>query len=200
VVEILEQGAVSFLGLVAPARAAAPERVDAFYVVLAPDGRVPLRRLRIRRPRLPGEGGQRFLAHVDRIAADAARLTEDVRRRRGPSARVLAIGRYALARHGDHVHLAYALFRACRRGRLAVAAGVAEAASFVLGATPALDALGADVALVAGGADDRVGEALAAALRRRGPRPRVASFARAAELRHGARRRPADGGARNHAK
>jgi hypothetical protein len=206
VVEILEQGAVSFLGVVAPKHAASPERVDGVYVVLAPDGRVPLRRLEVRRRRLPGAGrGAGLLAQVDRIATAAARLTEDVRRRGGPSARVLAVGRYALARHGDHLHLAYALARACRRGRLAVAAGVAQAASWILGATPALDALGAELALAAGGPDDRVGDALIAALLRRGPRPRVASFARAAELRRTAApaersspRRPPDGGAHRH--
>jgi hypothetical protein len=128
---------------------------------------------------------------------------------------VLAVGHYALARHSDHVHLAYALSRACARGPLAASLGIAPGASFVLlvfrrslppprrpagahGATPlvpatpeALDVIGAEVALVAGGrpddarlgiplGHDRVGDALVGALLRKGPRPRIATFARTA--------------------
>jgi hypothetical protein len=156
---------------------------------------------------------------VDRIALAPARLTEDVRAAeaggRGAPPRVLAVGRYALARHADHVHLAYALARACARGPLASALGIASGASYVLlvfrrslppprrpagdgratpllPATPeALDVIGAEVALVAGGrpgdarlgiplGHDRVGDALVGALLRKGPRPRIASFVRAA--------------------
>ncbi len=218
-VEILEQGAVSFLAV---ARRDAPDAsgaadLDRLFVVLAPEGTRPLRRLAVQRRRLPdARRRQRFFAHVDRISAAPARLTEDVRSadaRRAPP-RVLAVGRYALARHSDHVHLAYALARACGRGPLASAVGIASGASFVLlvfrrslppprrpghgaaeaplvPATPeALDVIGAEVALVAGGrpADarlgipagpDRVGDALVGALLRKGPRPRIASFARA---------------------
>jgi hypothetical protein len=229
VVEILEQGAVSFLAV---PRAGRDPRGAAdlarFFVVLAPEGRRPLRRLAVRRRKLPDERrGQRFFAHVDRIAPVPARLTEDVRAHGATAgalaARVLAVGRYALVRHGTHVHLAYALARACGRGRLAAALGIAAGASFVLcvfrrslpptrrprapeplaAATPdRLDVLGAEVALVAGarpgdarlgvggaGRADRVGEALVGALLRRGPRPRVASFSRAAPSAHGATRR-----------
>ncbi|HET8538950.1 MAG TPA: hypothetical protein VFL83_03660 [Anaeromyxobacter sp.] len=224
-VEILEQGAVSFLAV---ARRGAPDAggagdLERFFVVLAPEGRRPLRRLAVRRRRLPdARRRQRFFAHVDRIAAAPARLMEDVRSAqaagRGARPRVLAVGRYALARHSDHVHLAYALARACGRGPLASALGVASGASFVLlafrrslppprrpaegdGAAPlvpatpeTLDVIGAEVALVAGGRPgdarlgipirrDRVGDALVGALLRRGPRPRIASFARASASR-----------------
>jgi hypothetical protein len=207
VVEILEQGAVSFLALTRPGtpEPRGPGDLDRFFLVLAPAGRRPLRRLAVRRRRLPAEG-QRFYAHVDRLATRAARLTDDVRTSGRGRPRVLAVGHYALARHGDHVHLAYGLARACGRGRLAAALGVCAGASFVLcaflrslpptrrqpsalplaPATPErLDVIGAEVALVAcarardaalgiaGGAPDRVGEALVGALLRRGPRPRV---------------------------
>jgi hypothetical protein len=212
VVEILEQGAVSFLAVPRGAGAArGPADLERLFVVLAPAGR-PLRRISVGRHRLPDpRRGQRFYAHVDRIAPAAGRLTEDVRARHGGLAgSLLGVGRYALARHRGHVHLAYALARACARGELAAALGVAVAASFVLcvfrrslpptrrprarsslaPATPErLDVLGAEVALVArprrgappggAGAGDRVGDALAGALLRRAPRPRVASFARA---------------------
>jgi hypothetical protein len=217
VVEILERGAVSFLAVPRPGAEAAAE-VERLFLVLAPDGKRPLRRLSVRRRRLPDPSRpQRFLAHVDRIATVAARLTEDVRGAEGePGSRVLAVGRYALARHRDHVHLAYALARACARGARANAVGVAAGASFVLcvfrrslpptrrpaagaalaPATPErLDVLGAELALVAGerraaapAGPDRVGDALVGALLRRGPRPRVASFAGASSVPRGAQR------------
>jgi hypothetical protein len=216
VVEILEQGAVSFLAV--PRSGGSPRGpadLEGLYVVLAPAGRRPLRRIVVGRRRLPdARRGQRFYAYVDRIASPAGRLTEDVRARHGGLAgNLLGVGRYTLARHRGHVHLAYALARACARGALAEALGVSVAASFVLSvfrrslpptrrphtrgrlapATPErLDVLGAEVALASGGrprddrpgsagAGDGVGDALAGALLRRGPRPRVASFARAAQ-------------------
>lgn len=213
-VEILERGAVSFVAVARGGDAAGAGEVERLFVVLAPEGKRPLRRLSVRRRRLPdATRGQRFFAHVDRIAPEASRLTDDVRgRAAGGGARVLAVGHYALARHRDHVHLAYALARACRSGERAAAVGVTAGASFVLGvfrrslpptrrpeadvplapATPErLDVIGAEVALVAGGREDgarlglpavrdRVGDALVGALLRRGPRPRVASFVKAA--------------------
>jgi len=217
VVEILEQGAVSFLAV--PRRGAAargPADVERLFVVLAPEGRRPLRRISVRRHHLPdARRGQRFFADVDRLAPVAARLTDDVRApgRAGLAARILGVGRYTLARHQGHVHLAYALARACARGDLAAALGVAAGASWVLcvfrrslpptrrpgaevplaPATPErLDVLGAEVALVTGAGPqdgrlgiaarpDGVGDALVGALLRRGPRPRIASLARAAE-------------------
>jgi hypothetical protein len=219
VVEILEQGAVTFLAVPRGTdRPRAPDDLERLFVVLAPAGRRPLRRLSVPRRRLPDpRRGQRFYAHVDRLSFAAAGLTEDLRARHGGLAgNLLGVGRYTLARHRGHVHLAYALARACARGELAAALGVAVAASFVLcvfrrslpptrrprarsalaAATPdRLDVVGAEVALVSGaragarlaaaGAGDRVGDALAGALLRRGPRPRVASFARAAEGRGG---------------
>jgi hypothetical protein len=215
VVEILEQGTVSFLAVPRGAGSPrGPRDLERLFVVLAPAGRRPLRRLSVRRPRLPDAArGQRLFAHVDRIAPAPARLTEDVRARHGGLAGVVGVGRYTLARHGAHVHLAYALARACARGELAAAVGVDLAASWVLcvfrrslpptrrpraatrlaPATPErLDVLGAEVALLAGarrgdgrlaaGAADGVGDALAGALLRRAPRPRVSWFRRAAEL------------------
>lgn len=180
-VEILERGAVSFLAVPRAGAARGPGDVQSLFVVLAPEGRRPLRRLAVRRRRLPdATRGQRFFAHVDRIAPVAGRLTEDVRGADGAGARVLAVGHYALARHADHVHLAYALARACARGERASALGVVPGASFVLcvfrrslpptrrpsqreplaPATPErLDVIGAEVALVAGGrpGDARLG-------------------------------------------
>ena len=215
-VKILEKGAVSFLAVPRGGAGAphGPADVEQLFVVLAPEGRRPLRRISVRRHRLPdARRAQRFFAHVDRIASLPAGLTEDVRgtRRGALATRVLGVGHYALARHRGHVHLAYALARSCARGELAASLGVDFGASFVLcvfrrslpparrprasarlaPATPErLDVLGAEVALVSGPtfgearrgvptARDQVGDALVGALLRRGPRPRVASFARA---------------------
>jgi hypothetical protein len=213
VVEILERGAVSFLAVPRGGSASprGPRDLARLFVVLAPEGRRPLRRISVRRRCLPAApGAEQLLARVDRIARAPGPLTEDVRAHRGDlAARILGVGHYALARHQGHVHLAYALARACARGDLAAALGVGVGGSFVLSvsrsglrrsrrsrarsplaaATPArLDVLGAEVALAASGtqversgrpAPDRVGDALVGALLRRGPRPRVASFARA---------------------
>lgn len=178
--EILERGAVSFLAVQRAGEARGPDDVESLFVVLAPAGKRPLRRIAVRRRRLPDAArGQRFFADVDRIAPGAARLTEDVRGA-GRRPRILAVGHYALARHRDHVHLAYAVARACACGERASALGVAAGASFVLcvfrrslpptrrpardaplaPATPErLDVLGAQVALVAGTrpADARLG-------------------------------------------
>jgi hypothetical protein len=233
VVEIVEQGSISFLATARPGVRApvGPRDLDRLYVVLAPRGK-PLRRLRVARRRLPGRAsGQRFYAHVDRISAAPARLTEDLRapsgrtataRDAGRGVRVLGVGRYAMARHADHAHLAWALARACGRGPLASAVGVVPGECWVLSvfsrslppprrpaagaplapATPErLDVIGVEVALVAGSrardaalglpqvaARDRVGDALLGALLRQGPRPRIASFARGAQARDGARR------------
>ena len=170
-VEILERGAVSFVVVPRAGPPRGPGDVERLFVVLAPDGKRPLRRMSVRRRKLPDASrGQRFFAHIDRIAPVASRLTEDVRGR-GRGSRVLAVGHYALARHRDHVHLAYALDRACARGERASAVGVAPGASFVLcvfrrslpptrrpdAATPLapatperLDVIGAEVAVVAG--------------------------------------------------
>jgi hypothetical protein len=209
VVEILEQGAVSFLAVPRDgAGPLGPADVERLFVVLAPEGHRPLRRISVGRHRLPdARRGQRFLAHVDRIAASAGPLTEDVRARRGGHAgRVLGVGRYALARHRGHVHLAYALARACARGELAASLGVAHGASFVLSvfrrslpptrrprtraplapATPErLDVLGAEVTLVAG---TRPGDARLGA---GGPHDRVGDALVGALLRRGPRPRVA---------
>jgi hypothetical protein len=209
VVEILEQGAVSFLAV--PRDGAAPRGpadLERLFVVLAPEGRRPLRRISVGRHRLPdARRAQRFFGHVDRIASAAAPLTEDVRARRGGRAgKVLGVGRYALARHRGHVHLAYALARACARGELAASLGVAQGASFVVcvfprslpptrrprigaplaPATPErLDVLGAEVALVAGtrDGDRRAGAA--------GARDRVGDALVGALLRRGPKPRVA---------
>jgi hypothetical protein len=170
VIHVVERGAIAFLavprGGAEPAGAAELERL---FLVLAPRGRPALRRLSIRRRRLPDPArGQRFYAHVDRVARTAPRLTDDLREGSG-ALRVAAVGRYALARHGDHVHLGWTIVRA-PAGALAARLGVPATAAFVLAifarslpptrrpprgdapfalATPArLDVLGAEVAIV----------------------------------------------------
>src|SRR5512138_3134457 len=89
VVEILEQGAVSFVAVERAGRADphGPADLDGFFLVLAPEGKRPLRWLAVRRRRLPDAARrQRFFAHVDRLATAPGPLTDDVRARAGRAA------------------------------------------------------------------------------------------------------------------
>jgi len=219
VVEIVEQGSITFLATPRPGvrEPSGPGDLDRLYVVLAPNGRRPLRRLQVARRRLPARArGQRFYAHVDRIAPAPAHLTEDLRAPAGKHGaealdagrglRVLGVGRYAMARHEDHAHLAWALARACGRGALASSVGVVAGQSWLLSvfsrslppprrpraaaplapATPErLDVLGVEVALVAGSRrrDASLGLATGTA------RDRVGDALLGALLRHGPRPR-----------
>jgi hypothetical protein len=144
-VEILERGAVAFVWRprVETPFAQDLEDVQRFWVALAPEAGPPLRRVAIGRKRLPDAGRrQRFWGYVDRLAATPEGLLEDVRagtyrtKTRGvrfqPGPRIAAAGAYAFARHGRHVHLAYALSRAVdRRGVAPEELGIAPEATFV---------------------------------------------------------------------
>jgi hypothetical protein len=126
---LLERGAIAFLyrPRVETFAPRGLEDVQRFFVLLAARvrGRVRVRRVAVGRKRLPDLARrERFWATVDRVAADASGATADLGRvdywtktrglRHQPGARVAADGAYALARHEDHVHLAYRLLRAAR--------------------------------------------------------------------------------------
>lgn len=144
-VRILERGAVAFVWRprVETPVAQDLDDVQRFWVALAPEAGPPLRRIAVGRKRLPDpDRRQRFWGHVDRLAATPAALLDDVRagtyvtRTRGvrfqPGPRIAAAGAYAIARHGRHVHLAYALSRAVdRRGVAPEELGIAGEGSFV---------------------------------------------------------------------
>jgi hypothetical protein len=96
------------------------EDVQRFYMILSPDGASRWRRLRIGRKRLPDVAGhERFWAVVDRVGRRPAEVARDLEgatyqtKTRGerfqPPARPVAVGRYAIVEHGQHVHIAYAI-------------------------------------------------------------------------------------------
>jgi hypothetical protein len=123
-VDVLEQGTIGFLyrPRVQLDVARGIEDVQAFYVVLLPAGGASARRVRVGRKRLPGgQGRERFWAYVDRAGARPAEVVDDLAAseywtktrglRHQPGPRLAAQGAYVIARHGTHVHLAYALHR-----------------------------------------------------------------------------------------
>ncbi len=143
--EVLERGEIGFVYRPRVERAAARgiEDVQQFFLILAPRGRAIVRRIRVGRKRLPDIGRrQRFWGYVDRTAVSVGELVADLQgerywtRTRGlrfqPGPRLAAAGAYALARHEDHVHLAYALAPPARAG-LQQDLGIAPEASYILG-------------------------------------------------------------------
>jgi hypothetical protein len=95
-----------------------PREVQRLYMLLRADARAVHRRLLVGKNRLPASPRQRFWACIERVG-DAFDITDDLGRieyqtqtrgaRVRPPARTLAEGRYELARHGKHTHLAYRL-------------------------------------------------------------------------------------------
>lgn len=118
-VTVLERGNIYFfyrpaLGETVPQGLADVQR---FHLVLSPEGDERLRLLTVGKKRLPEvEREQRFWGFVERTAegpetiAEALETgTEDTPGNRPRPARPAGEGVYALARHGNHTHLLYAL-------------------------------------------------------------------------------------------
>jgi hypothetical protein len=125
--DILEHGAIAFVyrPRVQAEVARGIEDVQAFYVVLVPEGRRVARRVRVGRKRLPdGQRHERFWAYVDRAGDPPGEILHDLAAaeywtktrglRHQPGPRLVGAGAYAVARHGAHVHLAYALAEGAR--------------------------------------------------------------------------------------
>ena len=119
-VEVLERGNIYFFYRPAVGQEAPKSLVDVqrFHFVLSPEGKEVFRVITVGKKRLPepDDGGQRFWGYVERVAADAQEIGEELERgemRDGfgtkRSARPAGEGVYALARHGNHTHLLYAL-------------------------------------------------------------------------------------------
>ncbi len=143
-VEVLEHGEIAFLyrPRVETPVARGLEDVQRFFVALAPSGGRRLRRVAIGRKRLPDVARrQRFWGYVDRVADSPAALTADIEReaywtktrglRLQPGPRLAGAGVYALARHGGHVHLAYALAHPGEPGPVQDELGIAAEASYI---------------------------------------------------------------------
>jgi hypothetical protein len=91
-----------------------------FFMILQPDGGGKYRRIIVGRKRLPDvRDHERNWAFVEEVAETPDELRDDLGRevyetrtrgiRVAPEARPVGEGRYLLARHNDHTHLAYVL-------------------------------------------------------------------------------------------
>ncbi len=120
--DVLERGAIAFVyrPRVQTDVARGIEDVQGFYIVLVPDDRHVARRVRVGRKRLPDrQRRERFWAYVETVARNPRAIVRDLAAteywtktrglRHQPGPRLVGDGAYALARHGPHVHLAYAL-------------------------------------------------------------------------------------------
>lgn len=144
--EILEQGSIAFVyrPRVQKALARGIEDVQAFYVILVPEGGQGARRLRVGRKRLPdGRRRERFWAYVERTGplpriVDDLAATEYWTKTRGlrhqPGPRLAGEGAYVLGRHGAHVHLAYGLRRDRRVTEVRDELRIAAEASYIVAA------------------------------------------------------------------
>jgi hypothetical protein len=149
---VLEQGDIFFFhrpGLDSP-RTAEGAELEPYFLVLRPAGRMRSRLITLGRRRpppplksgAPARGGERFGARVDdvRESPEALRAALASRRPGGappgaqdpPPAELAGEGIYALARHGDHVHLAHALRHPDRAGPLQRRLGIEDEASFIV--------------------------------------------------------------------
>jgi hypothetical protein len=150
--EILEQGDIFFFhrpGLIAP-RTPDGEELEPFFLVLHPLRQPRYRLLTLGKRRLPpplksgapARGGERFWVRVDDMPESPAALRAALGGHKAegappgipalPPARPAGDGVYALARHGDHVHLAYALKHPDRAGPLQRELGIEDEASFIV--------------------------------------------------------------------
>jgi hypothetical protein len=145
--EILEHGAIAFMyrPRVQTEVARGIEDVQAFYVVLVPAGGRVSRRVRVGRKRLPdGRRRERFWAYVERVAHSPADLVRDLAAaeywtktrglRHQPGPRLAGEGAYALARHGEHVHLAYATRERGRCAEVRDDLRISKEASYIVAA------------------------------------------------------------------
>jgi hypothetical protein len=119
--------------------------LERFFLILRPSGRSVYRLILLGRKHLPptgNKGGERFWGLVDRIFREPEPLRRELKEKRyrtrkgeeriRPAARPAGEGVYAIARHGDHVHLAYALELPNRAGPVQKDLGIEDQASFIL--------------------------------------------------------------------
>lgn len=97
-----------------------PGDIQRFYIVMNPDDGTKFREIVVGQKKLPGiRENQKYFAFVDHVYKNVEDLREELggkeygTKTRGEQkempARAAGEGRYALAQHGDHTHLAYAL-------------------------------------------------------------------------------------------
>lgn len=147
--EILEQGNIYFVYRPKVQGADEVHAVDSFadvqgtYIVLSPHGKKRFRLIAIGQKQLPDiSGGEKNWGFVDRVENSAKKIEEELQRDRyqtktqgeriRPAARPAGEGVYALVRHGDHTHLAYALELPAAPGAVQRTLHIEEQASYVL--------------------------------------------------------------------
>jgi hypothetical protein len=99
---VLERGSIYFLFRPAPGDDAPSPAAEAFYIVLRPDDRQTYRVISLEPKRMPELAGGRRRKHLGTIENVADRPNEEL-------GKLVGKGLYALAWHGRHTHLAYAL-------------------------------------------------------------------------------------------
>ena len=118
-VEVLERGNIYFFYRPAAGGGTPQGLVDVqrFHLILSPEGKDLFRVITVGKKRLPDptDEEQRFWGFVERVCADAGEVGEELDEGttwdgfpRQP-ARPAGEGVYAIARHGNHTHLLYAL-------------------------------------------------------------------------------------------
>jgi hypothetical protein len=145
--EVLERGSVYFFyrPRVNEHAPRSEDDVQRFHMVLSPEETPRFRLVRVGRKHMPDAGSHgrdRAWAYVERLAADAADVELELRgyqyttKTRGerdqPSARPAGEGRYAIARHDDHTHLAYALLHPADPGPVQRDLGIRARASYIV--------------------------------------------------------------------
>jgi hypothetical protein len=124
-------------------RVAGPRDVQRLHVVLKARGGA-YRRLLVGRKKMPEANRQRFWAEVERVSESAEGVLSELRRfeyqtktrgvRVQPPARAAGEGVYAIARHGNHAHLAYRLEHPRTPGEVQRALRILPEASYIVAA------------------------------------------------------------------
>jgi hypothetical protein len=119
--------------------------VRRFYVVLHPQTKRKYRLIIIGEKRLPGltrDADRKSWGFIERVATRAELIEDELDpgayatktrgERRLPAARPAGEGVYAIVRHGDHTHLAYALELPTMAGEVQRALNIRKEASFIV--------------------------------------------------------------------
>jgi hypothetical protein len=144
--ELLERGVIYFFywPRVDHEQVRGLEDVQRFQLVLRPRDQALWRMLLVGRKRLPavGPGHERFWAFVDKVARSPRELADELDRQtyqtktRGervqPEARPAGEGRYVIADHEGHTHLAYQLVLPHRPGPVQDELRIEERASYIV--------------------------------------------------------------------
>lgn len=120
------------------------EDIHRFYMVLSPHGKTRYRLFLVGQKKLPEiqNGGQKYWAFVEKVGRAATDVEDELdaftypTKTRGerylPPARPAGEGVYAIARHDDHTHLAYALELPEKPGEVQRELNIEDEGSYVL--------------------------------------------------------------------